>query len=74
MCGRFTFYTPPDTLILEYFPEGMDVDGHFEPSYNIPPGIGIPMIRMSMNNTPVMAHSHWEIGRASCRERVFDRV
>jgi len=59
MCGRFTFYTPPDTLILDHFPEGMDVDGHFEPSYNIPPGIGIPMIRMSMNNTPVMAHSHW---------------
>lgn len=59
MCGRFTFYTPPDTLILEYFPEGMEVDGYFKPSYNIPPGIGIPMIRMSMNGTPIMAHSHW---------------
>lgn len=59
MCGRFTFYTPPDTLILEFFPEGMEVDGTFEPSYNIPPGIGIPMIRMSMNGRLVMAHSHW---------------
>ncbi|MGM0769134.1 MAG: SOS response-associated peptidase [Pseudomonadota bacterium] len=59
MCGRFTFYTPPDTMILEYFPEGMAVDGHFEPSYNIPPGVGIPMIRMTMNGTLLMAHSHW---------------
>jgi len=59
MCGRFTFYTPPDTLILEFFPESMEVDGQFDPSYNIPPGIGIPMIRMSMNGTLIMAHSHW---------------
>jgi hypothetical protein len=65
MCGRFTFYTPPDTLILEYFPEGMDVDGHFEPSYNIPPGIGIPMIRMSMNNTPVMRPPQSTSGKPS---------
>ncbi|MBS8239522.1 SOS response-associated peptidase [Marinobacter lipolyticus] len=59
MCGRFTFYTPPDTLILEFFPEGMEVDGKFGPSYNIPPGVGIPMIRSTMNGTLVMAHSHW---------------
>ena len=59
MCGRFTFYTPPDTLILEFFPEGMEVDGHFDPGYNIPPGTGIPMIRMSMNGSLIMAHSHW---------------
>lgn len=59
MCGRFTFYTPPETLILDYFPEGLEVDGHFEPSYNITPGIGIPMIRMSMAGTPILAHSHW---------------
>ncbi|MEQ9546140.1 MAG: SOS response-associated peptidase [Marinobacter sp.] len=59
MCGRFTFYTPPDTLILEYFPEGMEVEGSFEPSYNIPPGVGIPMIRMTMNGTLLMAHSLW---------------
>ncbi|MEE3170789.1 MAG: SOS response-associated peptidase [Pseudomonadota bacterium] len=59
MCGRFTFYTPPDTLILKFFPEDMEVDGTFEPSYNIPPGTGIPMIRMSMNGNLIMAHSHW---------------
>ena len=59
MCGRFTFYTPPETLILEYFPEGLEVDGQFEPSYNITPGVGIPMIRMTMNGTLIMAHSHW---------------
>ncbi|MBU2954214.1 SOS response-associated peptidase [Marinobacter sp. F3R08] len=59
MCGRFTFYTPPDTLILDFFPEGVEVDGHFDPSYNMPPGTGIPMIRMSMNGSLVMTHSLW---------------
>ncbi|AOY88426.1 hypothetical protein BKP64_09755 [Marinobacter salinus] len=59
MCGRFTFYTPPETLILDYFPEGLEVDGHFEPNYNITPGIGIPMIRMTMNGTLILAYSHW---------------
>ena len=59
MCGRFTFYTPPDTLILEFFTDGMEVDWHFDPGYNIPPGTGIPMIRMSMNGSLIMAHSHW---------------
>ena len=64
MCGRFTYYTPPDTLILEYFPEedfpgGIEIDGQFEPGYNIPPGTGIAMIRMTMNNSLLMAHAHW---------------
>lgn len=59
MCGRFSFYTPPDSLILRYFPEGMEVDGRFAPRYNITPGGGIAMIRMSLNGSLVMAHSHW---------------
>lgn len=59
MCGRFTFYTPPSTLISEYFPGGMEVDGHFESSYNIPPGVAIPMIRMRTDGTLVLTRSHW---------------
>ncbi|QSP96515.1 SOS response-associated peptidase [Marinobacter salinisoli] len=59
MCGRFTFYTPPETLIARFFPDGLDVDGHFEPSYNIPPGVAIPMIRMTMGGHPILVKSHW---------------
>ena len=48
----FSGMPSPETLVLEYFPEDMNVDGHFQPSYNIPLGIGIPMLRMSMNDSP----------------------
>ncbi|MBW0148982.1 SOS response-associated peptidase [Marinobacter arenosus] len=59
MCGRFTFYTPPETLINDFFPDGLEVDGHFDPEYNIPPGVGIPMIRTSMTGPLILTHSHW---------------
>ncbi len=59
MCGRFTYYTPPETLINDFFPEGLEVDGHFEPGYNIPPGVGIAMIRTTMNGPLLLTHSHW---------------
>lgn len=59
MCGRFTYYTPPNILAQRYFPEGLEVYGQFEPSYNITPGVGIPMIRSSLNGTQMLAHSHW---------------
>lgn len=59
MCGRFTFYTPPDTLILRYFPEGLEIDSKIDARYNITPGTGIAMIRRSMNGPAVLATSLW---------------
>ncbi|MDO3722870.1 SOS response-associated peptidase [Marinobacter sp. chi1] len=59
MCGRFTFYTPPETLIARFFPDGLDIDTHVEASYNIPPGTAISMIRMSMNGQPILVKSLW---------------
>lgn len=59
MCGRFTFYTPPETLIARFFPDGLEIDGHFEASYNIPPGTAIPMIRMTMAGKPILVKSLW---------------
>lgn len=35
------------------------MEGHFEPSYNIPPGVAIPMIRMRTEGTPVLTRAHW---------------
>lgn len=59
MCGRFTYYTPPETLINDFFPDGLEIDGHFEPGYNIPPGVGIAMIRATMNGPLLLTHSDW---------------
>ncbi len=59
MCGRFTYYTPPETLLLNYFPDGLEVDGQFPPRYNITPGVGIPMIRARLSGPAVMAPSLW---------------
>ncbi len=59
MCGRFTFYTPPETLINEFDLDDLEVDGHFEPGYNIPPGVGIAMIRTTMTGSLLLTHSDW---------------
>lgn len=56
MCGRFALRVSPAELITRF---GLDECAGFTPSYNIPPGTDIPVIRQSPEGMRVLHLLRW---------------